>query len=436
MPPTFDAHPTARDVDSRASAPSRRTVLLGAAAAGAGAAGVVATPGPAGAALPLVRPLSAQAVLDSFGVNARPSFLSTGYTYYRAWLNRIAGMGATSFRGYYTPGQAQTLQIIAEARRLGLRWDMVVALHRSDSAASIQRTVRHIATNAADVCRSIKGLNEPNYDRASGPVLGDWETPTVGVQRYIWDAVQAEPQLAGVTVVGPTLQDATAVESDYRRLADLGLLNVMDVGAIHRYPGGSYPDHLMDDRLAMLRRTWPGKEIWIAETGYTNAVASTTGARTVPESVAATYAPSALLEAVDRGCKTAFFEALDDPDLGEKDLAEANFGLWALKDGTSPPWRAKPIVGRMRTLLTSLRDPGPAFTPPRVVFQATGPSDLRVTLTAKRDGTVTAHLRRAVDCWDTKTRSAVVVPKAQVRIETATGVRYVYLDQQMRSVIL
>ncbi len=425
-------HRPDRDSSGRALSTSRRVILLGA-AAGVGAVGV---PASAAAALPLERPRSAESVRGALGINAKPNFLNTGYRFYREWLAEIADMGVTSFRGLYAAGLPQTLAVVAEARRLGLSWDMVVAPDRSTTATEIDRTLRHIAANAADVCLSVKGLNEPNHVRGVGPVSGDWETDTLRVQRAIWNAVRAQPRLSRVTVVGPTLQDVYAERADYQRLADRGLLQVMDVGAIHRYPGGRYPDYLLDDRLSMLRQTWPGKQIWIAETGYTNAVASTSGARSVPESVAAAYAPSVLLEAVDRGCRTAFFEALDDPDAGAKDDTEANFGLFATQAGEGPPWRAKPIVASLRAMLTQLRDPGPAFTPAQIGFRASGPSDLRTTLTAKRDGTVTAHLRRATDCYDPDRRAPISVSAARVKVETAAGVRYVDIDHRVTSLRL
>lgn len=422
----------AHEMHGRPPSPSRRMLLLGAAAG----VGVAATPSPASAAVPLVRPLSAEKVRASFGINAKPNFLKNGYGFYRQWMAEIAAMGATSFRGFYAPNLPRTREVAAEARRLGLKWDMVVARNRSTSSAEITATLRHIATHAADVCLSVKGLNEPNHVRGSGAVRGDWETDTLRVQQAIWNAVRAEPRLAGVTVVGPTLQDVYAERADYQRLADRGLLRTMDVGAIHRYPGGRYPDFKMDETLAMLRQTWPGKPIWIAETGYTNATAASSGHRTVPEAVAAEYAPSALLEAADRGCKTAFFELLDDVDPGAKDNTEFNFGMFATRTGDGPPWRAKPIVASMRALLTQLRDPGPAFTPAQVRFRASGPRDLRSTLTAKRDGSVVAHLRRATDCYDPIDKRRVAVSPARVTVETASGVRYVDVDHQVTSIRL
>ncbi len=267
-------------------------------------------------------------------------------------------------------------------------------------------------------------------------MTGDWESDTLRVQRVIWNTVQADRRLRGVTVVGPTLQDNTATESDYRNLARRGLLETMDVGAIHRYPGGHFPDYLIDERLKMLHRAWPRKPIWIAETGYNNALARTSGHRAVPEWVAAAYGPAVLLEAVDRRCRTAFFELLDDPDPGAKDNPEANFGLLAVRTGSGPPWRSKPIVATLRDFLTPLRDPGPQFTPPRIRFRATGPADLRTTLTAKRNGTVTAHLRRATDCWDPVEERRIEVAASRVKVETRSGTRYVNVDHEVTSIRL
>lgn len=411
---------------------SRRSLLLGAVAGGS----ALAVAPSASAALPLRRPLQAEAVRQSFGVNALPNHLDSGYRFHDQWLNAIADMNVPYFRGYYAPGLPKTLEVVAGARRRGIKWAMTVTNTRSATRDQIQRAVRHIATHAADVCLYIEGLNEPDYHRGVGAVTTDWMTDTLRVQRLIWEAVKAQPRLSRVKVVGPSLHDTTSVESDYRRMAERGLLSTMDFGGIHRYPNGTFPDHLMNERLAMLRRAWGRTPIWITETGYTNAVANLSGHKPVPEAVAGEYAPSSLLEAADRGCRVAWFEVLDQPDAGVKNDREANFGLYGTGSGDGPPWRAKPAVASIRSLLTSLRDPGPAFTPAEVRFRATGPADLRATLTAKRTGAVTAHLRRATDCWDTRAQRRIPVAASRVTVETASGTRYVNVDHRVTSIRL
>ena len=164
--------------------------------------------------------------------------------------------------------------------------------------------------------------------------------------------------------------------------------------------------------------------MWITETGYTNALAATTGHALVPEDVAAVYGPSLLLEAIDHGCRVSIFELLDTPDGAPKDNTEHNFGLYACVDGGAPPWRAKPIVSSLRALSSSLKDPGPAYDPARIPLSVTSAAgDVQRTVTAKRDGRATVHLRRAKDCWDPFRKVRLAVPAVAVRIQTPASTR-------------
>lgn len=418
---------------SSGSTASRR-VVLGAVAGGAASLGA----GPAIAGrLPRVRPLRSHAVYRSFGVNALANQQSTNYRFHRQWLQALDGMNVSFFRGLYVPGLAATSDIVAEARARGIEWGMGVAPDRHTRTEDVVAVVRHIARHAAKTCLFIEGVNEPNYVRGVGPAGPGWERDAVRIQRAIWRTVASEPRLRHVTVLGPSLQDVSATVEDFRRLRQLGLLDYMDVGGIHRYPNGGYPDHDMNRRLAVARRGWPRTPIWITETGYTNALATTSGHRPVPESVAAQYAPTVLLEAVDRGCRTMWFEVLDDVDPGPKDDREANFGLFAIQDGEGPPWRSKPAANELRTFLARLRDPGPVVEPRRVAFRVRAPSgDVRATLTAKRNGVVTAHLRRATRCWDPEEQRPIDVQPTRARVETAGRVRFVMVDHRVTSITL
>jgi hypothetical protein len=50
---------------------------------------------------------------------------------------------------------------------------------------------------------------------------------------------------------------------------------------------------------------------------------------------------------------------------------------------------------------------------------------------AKRDGSHTLYVRRATDCWNTTTQTAISVRKVPVSISTATGTRTVYADHKV-----
>jgi len=417
---------------------SRRRLLVG--VAGLSAVAVPASIGlgasRAVAALPTVVPISSQAAYTALGVCALPQKVTSPYRYVSQWMAALAQqVRASYFRGRYDHEIVATAQVTSAARTQGIKWGMTVCPSLSFSDSVLVDRIKHIAANAADRCLFIEGINEPNYNRATGTVPSDWVPRTVAKQRLIWQTVKGDSRLSHVKVLGPKLQARVGTESHYQALGSAGIAQYMDFAALACYPGGFYPYHMLDERLGWIRQYWDDKPPWITETGYTNALAFPgTGHGPVSEAVAAIYAPSLLLEAVDHGCRVSVFELLDSLDAGAKDDQEANFGFFALQGGEAPPWRAKPIVSALGSLLSGLKDPGPAYTPAPISLSVTSSaSDVHSTVTAKRNGVATVHLRRAQNCWDPSTRSPIAVPEVAVRIQTAQSTRTVMVGSQVRS---
>ncbi len=424
---------------------SRRQFLI----AGLAGAAIGAYPGIASAraieeltpsaalALPTVKPIWSHKAYEAFGVCAHPNFGNTTYQYTSQWMAALAETGASYFRGMYSQGINATATTTSRARGYGIKWGMTVAPNLSTTDTELVNRIRHIGANAADVCRYVEGINEPNHSRSGGAVPTDWIRRTVAKQRVIWQAVRSDPRLAHVKVLGPSLQAVEATESDYKALGDAGLAQYMTHAALHRYPGGRYPNHLIDERLTWIARHWGGRPTWITETGYTNALATPSGHNPVPEDVSACYAPSALLEAVDRGCQVCWYELLDDPDPGAKDNIESNFGMFATISGMAPPWRAKPVVSVMKSFLSRLKDPGPAYDPPRIGLSVvSNVGDVRSTVMAKRNGSVTLFLRRATNCWDPNRQTRLTVPTIPVIVTTAKGTQTISISHGVRAVTL
>ncbi len=116
------------------------------------------------------------------------------------------------------------------------------------------------------------------------------------------------------------------------------------------------------------------------ESGYHNAVCSTSGHVGVPESVSAKYIPRNLLAHFDAGIeRTYLYEAID---LGtNKCSLDHNFGLLR-SDGTE-----KPAYKALKNLIGLLEDSGPTFEPDSLDYSLGGDAqDLRSTLFQKRDG--------------------------------------------------
>ena len=108
-----------------------------------------------------------------------------------------------------------------------------------------------------------------------------------------------------------------------------------------------------------------------------------------------------------------------------------------MQGGKAPPWRTKPMANALQTFLSSLKDPGPAYTPATIGLSVTSSaSDVRSTVTAKRNGSATVHLRRAKNCWDPERKVRLAVPEVAVRVETAQSTRTFMVDHHVRSVAL
>ena len=425
---------------------SRRSILhRGAVAVVAGATAPVysgfAGPlsSPAHAVLPTVTPKWSHLAAQSFGVNARPHWDSSPYHYRRAWIDQVASMGISYIRSMYAEGYAPTYEAVTLLRQRGLKWGMAVINEHELTAPDykIKARINDIANRAADVCLYVEGINEPNHNRDGSPVPSNWKQLTLQKQKVIWQAVQARPELRGrVAVLGPSMQMNSISEADYRWFADNGLMNYMTHSGSHAYPGGRYPDRKFATLLGPMRQHWK-KPVWITETGYTNAVAGSPGPNPVPEWVAGVYAPSAVLEAVDRNWKVAWYQLLDFVDAGSKNDIEASYGLYALRDGQTPPWRPKPAATALKSILTGMRDPGPAYAPRGIQLRVSAPTaDVRWTVLGKRDGSVRVYLRRAAEVYDPRERRALTVPKVNVTLATIKGTRTVSVGAEVVSVLL
>ncbi len=432
-------------ITPQSGALSRRHVLKrGAVAAAAGAAAPVfsgwaspLTPAASAATLPQVTPKSSQAALESFGVCAMPLHDHSVYQYRSAWIGNLAAMGVPFIRGTYKQGFAPTYETARLLRERRMKWHMVLVTDLRQSDADIRARVNDIASKNADVCFAVEGINEPNYSRGGSWVPSNWRELTLAKQKVLWQAVQARPELRGKPVLGPSLQMQKATEADFQWFASHGLNNYMTHAGTHCYPTGRYIDSNFDANTRVMRKYW-NKPVWVTETGYTNALADAGGQRPVPEWVAGVYAPSAALEAIDRGWKVNWFEVMDDVDAGAKNDVEANYGLYAVGSTISPSgWRAKPAAIALKGILNGLKDPGTAFRPQTIGLRvAASTADVRWTALGKRDGSVRLYLRRTAEVYDARTGRTLTVAPAKVTITTAKGTRTVSVDSQVTSVLL
>ncbi len=422
---------------------SRRGFLAGAAAASAvGVGGSVLTGAyqPAAAnILPTVTPVWSEAIRRSFGVAVQPQMLKTPYVAATAWPQYAAEMNATYIRGKYSTGASLrevTASITAQCRALGLKW--VVTLIPEDwsmSLAQLGSVLAHIRDNAADVCIGVEGMNEPNHNRDGSPVRPDWAAAAVAYQKVIWDFVTTTPALSHVSVVGPSLQmGGTDPYVDFEALAAAGLPGLMHYAGMHSYPGGLKPDSKVDTRLGYVRDAWGAVPTWVSETGYTNAMnAPMVGPRPVPTDVSAAYGPRSLMDYYTRGCNSARYELLSEPDPTNAE-PEYSYGLLNCPSNDPATWTVKPEYEVMRDLLGALKDPAPTYTPSPVPLQVTAPSNVKWLLTAKADGTTTLYAYLNASIWDVQKRVRLNPSPVDVKITDRAGTRTVKVGATLTAI--
>jgi hypothetical protein len=318
---------------------TRRGFLAVAGASAAGTAGVMAHPRSAAAA-------TRAQLVSAYGVCVHPNWAKDPmYGQTDRWMEQLAGLGAKQIRGLVVPNQAQCKRTAELCRRHGIKWLMTVAPSNwAQSPAETTARINQVAADYADVVLGFEGVNEPNNTGSR-----DWVERTVAIQRAIWNARNANPELAGAKVLSPSMHDRQEHESNgagYRALAATGIDRWCDVAALHSYPRGLEITNGLAERLQMVDIAYEGKPVWITEFGWTTYTGGS-GQRATRESSAATYGSDAIsaIAAHSRVQKAFRYELLDDPGTGSD--PESRYGL------VRADWSHKPEYDDVRAVLTA-----------------------------------------------------------------------------------
>jgi hypothetical protein len=343
-----------------------------------------------------------QRLVDSVGVNTHLHFRDTSYV--RRWdsLRDILihsgirhvrdGLIDTTWQPYYA--HLNELGAAGIGATLITQWDQSPEL-----LASYPSRVRKIDAYEA-----------PNETDLSG--TQDWPARLRSFQQTLWRAAKALP--SALPVIGPSLTSAQA----FTRLGDLS--DFEDFGNMHDYTGGRNPEtpgwgvrSIFSGTYGsvpynqMIARYASSKHRVIAtETGYFTDPSEKQG---IPENIAGRYVPRLILEHFLLGVpRTFFYELVDE---GGQPGKEGHFGL------LGEDLREKPSFVALRSLLTAMEDPGPAFTPDAPAIDVrSGPADMRWKAFEKRTHVVIIALWRASSNYDVDKHAVLVVPPADASL--------------------
>lgn len=362
---------------------------------------------------------SAESFVNSVGVNTHLNYFDSAYNNYPLIKDKLSTLGVRHIRdAAHLTDDPDYNRIVYDRYKdlnaeLGVRANLLVDL-RSENLDTIDSSkIARVADMAGSALESFEGTNE--YDLSDDP---DWANVLYNHQRDLYRAVKDNDSTANVPVLGPSIVYADSAS----RVGDLNAY--FDYGNMHPYPGGDNPgSQVLDNNIEDSRPINGDKPFIPTETGYHNAVDSTSGHVGVPEAVSGKYIPRLFLDHFARGIpRTYSYELIDlfprdrDGDGVDDRDPENNFGLLR-NDGSE-----KPAYMALENLLGLLSEPpakpGDApFVPGALGYSLSGDTqDVRQVLLQKRDGRFYLVLWQEVSGYDPDAKSVIPILDKEVTL--------------------
>lgn len=351
--------------------------------------------------------ISADAFVDSAGVNLHLHYFDTPYGHFPLVRQRLLELGVrhvrdglvdTTWDEYYT-----RFDSLAQA---GIKTTFIVAPSQSTELWK---------TYPSRMPRAFEAYEAPNeLDQSGNPSWADTIRQTMARMNELGTDARSAP----FPVIGPSLSTAEA----YAQLGDVSAS--FDAGNLHNYMGGRNPGTpgwslggygSIAWSIGNLRPYAGGKPIVATENGY---LSDPRDPDNVPEDVAGIYMPRLLMEQYRAGiARTYIYELLDWQGFSD-------YGL------LNPDFSPKPAFRAVSGLLTLLADPGPAFTPQPLGFTVQGATaDVRHMVFQKRDGTYFLAIWRELPSFDHDTRQRLTVGPHPATVALAAPMRVTGLHQ-------
>lgn len=346
--------------------------------------------------------MTAEAFVDSIGINVHVTYLRTPYRRIGAVRDALARLGVRHVRDVVTvDGRGRPARGwrrgVAVLGRAGVRFTLIAGLP-GGAWGDLDGILHAIRTHR----RSVDAVEGPNeYDvfgaRAWAPRLIAW-------QDRLSARLERDPALRGLQLVAPSL----ANRSLWSSVALAGL--PYDVPNLHAYSLAGPPESTLRAALGDLPQPLRAPPM-VTEAGWHNAIGAREGVTPVDEATAAVYVPRLFLEAARLGVRRTFlYELLDENAHGGASDPEDNFGLLRKDFSAKPAFWA---LANLIAAVSSRGSPGPGAVSPQVVGL---PPDGRQLVLRLSDGEVLIALWRDVAVWDGFARQPVGVADAPVTL--------------------
>lgn len=308
---------------------------------------------------------------DIVGINTHINYPGTVYdrAYGSIIKPRLLELGVRHIRD--NPGNGVFRERFIDLARSGIRALLVNANRgHKDYVKSINSAVPGL-----QVVDAVEPPNESDNHSLMGPGGEDIRTATMN----LWNDYKSDPALQNIIIAGPSFaRTNSSAQALAGRFPDAQ--NFMDVGNVHNYPGGTYPEGPggggwginMQESLRRYASLSGTKPIWSTETGYKMSGA-VPGHPAVSQRVAAKYFPRLFLMHLKyRVPRVYIYQLINNRE---------DFGL--LNDDGSPRLQFTSI----KNFISLFRDPGAAFTPGKLGYTLGGSlTNIQQSIFQKRDG--------------------------------------------------
>ncbi len=364
-----------------------------------------AAPQPPASSANLQPATSADAFVDSTGVNIHLHSTTTPYSKFPSVKTALQNLGVRHVRDGLIDTTWTTYY--DELNQLGQ------AGIKATLTTSTSQTAALLVSYPSRVADSFEAYEAPNEMDESGNA--NWAATLNSFMGTLHNAVNSNPQVSQFPILGPSLTQQSSYAQVTPSNPDFTDSNLHDYfgGRNPGTPGwGSGGYGSIGWNIALSASAWLNKPIVATETGYVTDVNQTNG---VPEDVAGKYMPRVFLEQWMHGIKRTYVYEL--VDIGANG-GDNNYGL--LHSDFSP----KPAYTAVKNLLNLLSDPGPSFTPTGLDYTLSGNlTNVHQLLLEKRDGTFYLLLWVEQPSYDVNTKQEIAVPVQKITINTGNSVR-------------
>jgi hypothetical protein len=351
---------------------------------------------------------SADAFVDSIGVNVHLTYTDTAYGKYDSIIRpKLQELGVRHIRDGFVRKRPDYYQKLRELAELGIHSTMIAGIGWVTPAQAIE-----IVEQIDSSLEAIEGPNE--YDIGKKPQ--QWVPELRKYMEQLHGEIKNHSATNHLPIVGPSFVDRNASTAIGK------LTQWVDYGNMHPY---NYPHKPGDDNIdkEIKNRSQPfdNQPLIATEAGYHTGGRESD--RPLTETAQGKYLPRLFLEYFNRGVVRTFSYEFIDQRIKPKDR-EANFGI--VRNDGSP----KPAFIALKNLITLLKDPGDNFPLQSLNYSLTGDiANIHHTLLQKHDGRFYLILWQEVISFNPEKHSDRIVPEQPITVNINTPIKQVNVYQ-------